>query len=291
MSIYFLALAIQQDTIAASISLEGKVLDAQTLKPVAGAIIYIDSAKATTSSDGTYEIKIGRTGFVTVRVEADRYRTHTESFEIPAEGTYRKNFYLVRKETKLIVVVLDDYSENPLKALVKIGGKSYSTDESGMVEVKLPEGVYDIVIIPRDKSHQKKEIRADVSGRLKVLKITLIPTRINLGDLRFETGKYEIKEHMLPKLERACDILKRYPQARVVVEGHTDTRGSAAYNLRLSKKRAEAVKDWLIQHQCIRPENIEARGYGESKPIVFPEKKPEDYAKNRRVVLRILMPG
>ncbi len=291
MLICLLALSSQQDTTASPISITGKVLDAQTMKPISGAVVYIDSLKAVTSSDGTYRISGVKAGFVNARAEASGYRTHIETFEVPDQGEYIKNFYLVKKRARLIITVLDDYSEKPIRATVKVGNKSYTTDESGMVELKLPEGNYDVVVIPRSDIYDKKELNAQVVGPIKVLKINLIPAKINLGDLRFESGKADIKEYMIPKLEEACRLLKRYPEARIIVEGHTDTRGSAEYNLRLSRKRAEAVKNWLVEHQCVDPERIEARGYGESRPIVFPEKRPEDYAKNRRVVLRIVMPG
>ncbi len=281
----------QQDTTASnSITLTGKVLDAHDEKPIAGAIVQIDGKKSTTSGDGTYSIEGLKPGFLTARVEASGYRTHTETFEIPDAGTYSKNFYLVKKKTKVLISVLDDYSEKPIRATIKIDGKSYRTDESGMVEVLLPEGTYRFTVIPHENLYTKKSVEATVSGRVSVVKITLLPTKINLGDLKFESGKAEIKDYMIPRLEEACNILKRYSNARIIVEGHTDTRGSASYNLKLSKERAEAVKNWLVEHGCVNPDRIEARGYGESRPLVYPEKRPEDYAKNRRVVIRIIMP-
>jgi len=74
----------------------------------------------------------------------------------------------------------------------------------------------------------------------------------------------------------------------VEVEGHTDTRGSAEYNLRLSQARANAVKDWLVSHGCISPDRIKAIGYGETRPEVYPERTPEDYQRNRRVVIKFV---
>ncbi len=288
MLICLLMLSAQKDT-TGSILITGKVFDARTMEPIGGATVQIDSLKTITAGDGSYSIKGIKSGFIKAKVEATGYRAHEEVFEIPYEGSYTKNFYLVKKETRLIITVLDDYSGEPVKATVKIDGKSHVTDESGMIELKVPEGEYDLVILPHDDMHDKKSLKANVSGRIKVLKVSLLPTKINLGDLRFESGKAEIKDYMIPKLEEACRIMKRYPDARIIVEGHTDTRGPASYNLKLSKERAEAVKRWFIEHECVNPDRIEAKGYGESRPIVFPEKKPEDYAKNRRVVLRLIM--
>ena len=71
------------------------------------------------------------------------------------------------------------------------------------------------------------------------------------------------------------------------IEGHTDTRGSRWYNKRLSQARANAVREYLIQHG-IDPKRLVAVGYGEERPVVFPERTEEDYQKNRRVEFYIL---
>jgi len=289
MLIFFLLLS-SQDTTSGTITLTGKVLDAEDESPIAGAIVQIDGKKSTTSGDGTYTIEGLKPGFLSARVEASGYRAHEEVFQLPYAGTYEKDFYLVKKKTQVIISVLDDFSEKPIRAIIKIDGKAYKTDESGMVKVTLPEGTYKFMVIPQENLYNRKQVEATVSGRVSVVKITLLPTKINLGDLRFESGKAEIKDYMIPKLQEACEILRRYSNAKIIVEGHTDTRGPASYNLKLSKERAEAVKNWFVEHGCIDPDRIEAKGYGESRPLVYPEKSPEDYAKNRRVVLRIIMP-
>jgi outer membrane protein OmpA-like peptidoglycan-associated protein len=71
-------------------------------------------------------------------------------------------------------------------------------------------------------------------------------------------------------------VLNNYPQTTIRVEGHTDATGPENYNQRLSEKRAETVKDALIQ-KAVDPRRINAVGYGESQPI------SSDNAMNRRV--------
>ena len=70
--------------------------------------------------------------------------------------------------------------------------------------------------------------------------------------------------------------------ATVHIEGHTDSLGPDPYNQRLSQKRAESVKLYLVQHFVLPPERILAEGYGESRPIA-PNDTPEGRSQNRRV--------
>ena len=82
-------------------------------------------------------------------------------------------------------------------------------------------------------------------------------------------------------LEGSVTVLKNNPKIKVEIEGHTDSIGTAEYNLALSQKRADAVKNHLIS-EGIGAERLQAVGKGEADPIVSNELK-EGRAKNRRV--------
>ena len=87
-------------------------------------------------------------------------------------------------------------------------------------------------------------------------------------------------------MDEIVTLLKEHPNVIVEIQGHTDDVGSEAFNLKLSQKRAEAVRQYLIDHG-IEPDRLIAKGYGESKPLV-PNTSPENRAKNRRVEFVIL---
>jgi OOP family OmpA-OmpF porin len=70
--------------------------------------------------------------------------------------------------------------------------------------------------------------------------------------------------------------------ANIRIEGHTDSLGPEPYNQRLSQKRADSVKQYLVQHFALPPERMMAEGYGESRPIA-PNDTPEGRGQNRRV--------
>ena len=82
---------------------------------------------------------------------------------------------------------------------------------------------------------------------------------------------------------RAVEILNREGKGKtVVIEGHTDSTASHAYNYRLSRARAQAVKDLLIELNADNAELFQVKGYGETKPVI-PNNTAEGRARNRRV--------
>jgi OOP family OmpA-OmpF porin len=101
----------------------------------------------------------------------------------------------------------------------------------------------------------------------------------------FETNSADLRSESLPVLENAIATLKRYPELTIEVAGHTDSRGSDAYNLQLSGKRAQAVLDYLEKGGVTN--KLSSRGYGERQPVASNDTDP-GRQQNRRVVLRVL---
>ena len=76
--------------------------------------------------------------------------------------------------------------------------------------------------------------------------------------------------------------MKTYPNTNAIIEGHTDNVGKEAYNVRLSKARADSVKQYLVDKFGIDATTVEAVGYGPSRPVAD-NSTPEGKQKNRRV--------
>lgn len=105
--------------------------------------------------------------------------------------------------------------------------------------------------------------------------------------IRFDTGKATIKGRIsFEILDQVGAVLKSNPDIKVVIEGHTDSRGSAAYNLKLSDARAHSVRDALVE-RGVASGRLEAIGYGESRPISS-NKSRRGRAANRRVEFNIV---
>lgn len=103
------------------------------------------------------------------------------------------------------------------------------------------------------------------------------------GAVLFTTGKYELLPIAKTKLDEVAKALQEQGFKKIVIEGHTDSRGNAADNDTLSEKRATSVKDHLVS-QGLDASKIQAVGLGASRPVATND-TPEGRANNRRVEL------
>jgi OOP family OmpA-OmpF porin len=99
----------------------------------------------------------------------------------------------------------------------------------------------------------------------------------------FDVNRTEIKSEAHPMLNEAYDILKKNPDISIEVNGHTDNIGTEEYNMKLSKKRANAVMEYFVR-KGIDANRFTTKGFGFTKPVVSNDTK-EGRAKNRRVEL------
>jgi peptidoglycan-associated lipoprotein len=99
-------------------------------------------------------------------------------------------------------------------------------------------------------------------------------------DAYFDYDSAEIRSDARDALQKTADFLKKYPQVRVVIEGHCDERGSTEYNLALGDRRANAVKQYLV-NLGIPAANLNTVSYGKEKPFCS-ESSESCYQQNRR---------
>lgn len=119
-----------------------------------------------------------------------------------------------------------------------------------------------------------------------------VPVSLDLKGVNFDFDKSDLRPDAIAILNEAIEILKRYPDLRVEVAGHTDAIGSDAYNQGLSERRARAVYDYLTSNGIDASRLVGPNGYGESRPIApntNPDgsDNPEGRALNRRTELNV----
>lgn len=141
-------------------------------------------------------------------------------------------------------------------------------------------------------------LRADVEQLNKAIadvgaKVSPIEIRVELpGDVLFDFDKTNLKPVAEETLRKVATIIKARSKGTVQINGYTDSKGSDAYNLRLSDGRARSVKDWLSKNAAVPAASMSTKGFGEANPVAPNEKpngadNPEGRARNRRVELII----
>lgn len=101
-------------------------------------------------------------------------------------------------------------------------------------------------------------------------------------DVKFDFDKAQVKEESYGDIKNLADFMNQYPQTATVVEGHTDSVGTDAYNQKLSERRANAVRDVLVNQYSVGAERVNSVGYGESRPVAD-NASEAGRAVNRRV--------
>jgi len=135
--------------------------------------------------------------------------------------------------------------------------------------------------------------RVDASGcpqtEVQIRETELLDTgMIRLEDVKFATAKATILPESQHALDVVGEVLSKWPQLKIEVGGHADSRGSDAYNLALSKRRVASVRTYLLaKFPKLERAQITARGYGESVPLV-PNTSPDNMARNRRVEFTVM---
>ena len=106
------------------------------------------------------------------------------------------------------------------------------------------------------------------------------------SDMSFDFDSATVRPGLYSEIDRVATIMRNYPQTVIRVEGHTDSLGSEEYNMDLSRRRAQAVQDLLVQ-RGVGQHRIEIIGYGESSPVAAND-SDSGRQLNRRVEIKIV---
>lgn len=153
--------------------------------------------------------------------------------------------------------------------------------------VYIREVVRDTVYLTRT---QTQIVQAPAVTTVEQIERSILETGLfSSVQILFETGSAQLKPSSKAILDNLGAVLRKYPQLKFEIAGHTDSDGSEAFNLGLSQRRAEAVKQYLVGNFGIQEVHLQPKGYGESTPLV-PNTTRGNKAQNRRVELKVLNP-
>lgn len=201
------------------------------------------------------------------------------------------------QDEALMKVKVVDTEKNPRQGqkvsfIAQGSGKKFTktTGDDGSFEILLPKGdsyqaVYEV--FGEEQKYKVFEVpdkRGKMNFNFKI--VYQMPQKVTLEDVHFNTGEATLRESSYEALGHLEEALKRNPNMRVEIAGHTDSRGDKASNQELSEERAQAVVDYLVE-QGIERARLEAKGYGERKPVASNDTE-KGRQQNRRTEVRIL---
>jgi len=192
------------------------------------------------------------------------------------------------------------FSSYLLMSIVVVIGVMISLNftDSYAQQVDLEENTRDLVFESVDLEFRTEDIEGgvkDIGGEVTGLEMTETETEVKIelsGDILFDFDMWDIRSEAEQTLKNVAQVINQYQGTAVLVEGHTDSKGSDSYNQELSQKRADSIKDWLVEYGEVDKTRINTRGLGESKPVAANEKDdgsdaPEGRQKNRRVEITV----
>jgi outer membrane protein OmpA-like peptidoglycan-associated protein len=245
----------------------------------------------------------------------DGKRSYYSSYKI--DGFGEKDIYmldiLTQTEEKALTVMTGEFTIGDKNGTVPDNAQIIVTDnETGdIVGIYMPNkktGKY-LFILPPGKNYnvtyeaegylfKSENLLVPKNSSYSMLKkeIKLAPIKANqsivLNNVFFEFDSEKLTADSKTELEKLFKLLEINSTIRVEISGHTDSKGTKAYNMKLSKSRAESVKEYLVK-KGINANRIEAVGYGPSQPIAKNTNddgtdNPEGRQLNRRIELKIL---
>jgi len=198
-----------------------------------------------------------------------QYSLPLQEIVIVPDGEYDVWYYYVRNRI-IINFTKEMYSEIQYYFIINdsdIVVKKIYIDKTAMEYDDLDKNPNDVIEAETEKEDRSALFKKEVTIQL---------------DIEFGVGSVEINSTYFDQLKRVADLMKDSPNRIAVIEGHTDSTGPATKNLKLSQRRAESVRQNLINHFGIAQERLVAKGFGETRPIASNE-TPEGRRKNRRV--------
>lgn len=150
-------------------------------------------------------------------------------------------------------------------------------------DLSKPQAMADFVenVFQKQRPATRAQAQAQAQEAPKV--VVVEPVTIE-PSIQFAFDKSNIQSKYYNEIKKMADYMTRYPETKAAIEGHTDNIGTGAYNMKLSQKRANSIKNYLVSKFKIDPSRIKTTGYSFKKPIASNSTK-EGRQKNRRATV------
>ena len=254
------------------------VVDADGVSVLEGEWTYGDKA-----------VRVGQEMSIPAGTQTVSFQEQAHEVDVPTGGPTTITLTIPAPRGPLMVKAVDEQGQ-PIEGAQWEGSGPVDTGRLyAGTEVQVRPGTYTLVGMAEGYRPAEGTVEVTVDGPATLV-LTMLPAkaavtadRIDIKEsVYFETAKAVIKTESHGLLDEVAQLLLLHPEILVVrIEGHTDSRGNANYNRRLSQSRADAVRSYLVS-QGVEEKRLRSIGYGEDKPL---DKRNNQAAwtKNRRV--------
>lgn len=278
----------------------GRVVDADTGAPLADVAVSLGNRSVRTDAQGRFGPERVDAGPLNVAARKTSYVSGGAGVDVAADETTETIVRLepIRIGTVIVKVVDARTGESVRGARVTLGRASQETGADGSFRFE-EVGTGPVGVAVRHADYGDGAASGDLEGGTTLELLVRVDLRredvtrleaglasggtIDLYGIHFDSGKDRFKPSSLGTLNAVLEVMKRAPERRFTIAGHTDSDGSDASNQDLSERRARTVIRWLID-RGIEARRLDGVGFGESKPTA-PNETGAGKALNRRVQL------
>jgi len=279
---------------------QGQVVDADGGAPLASVEVSLGTVRVRTDADGRFGPERVDAGPLNISVHKGGYESGGLPVEVAAAGLTDAFIELepIRIGTVVGTVLDAKTGEAVNGARVTLAAEARETAADGRFRFEAVK-TGSVGVAVRHADYGNGAASGDLAGGATLELIVRVDLRredvtqleaglasggsIDLYGIHFDSGKDQFKASSLGTLNAVLAVMKRAPERRFTIVGHTDSDGSDASNQDLSERRARTVINWLIEHG-IEAGRLTARGFGESRPTA-PNETESGKALNRRVEL------
>ena len=262
-----------------TVKIKGRVIDGPTGKPITDARIFFRPMEYTDmyffspiDENGLYEMEINADDVYKVELKIDDSHEvkALEDFEIHATGgtstTYLKDFYIGKVPQQSIA------STQPIRTATQ---PVPTASQPTRTTTKRPTST-------NSKRNASSGPTRNTSSIEDLGRMNNPSDRAIVRNIYFEFGDTKVSDESVPVLKAILKRMQESKRMKIEIAGHTDSVGDAETNQWISQKRADAVRNWLIQNG-IASDRVVAKGYGENQPMATNDNEREGRELNRRI--------
>ncbi|MCK4397131.1 OmpA family protein [candidate division WOR-3 bacterium] len=276
------------------------VMDSVTSNPLLAKI-------AATGAEETKEVTADEKGGATIKLLAGDYKFDVSYPEYApivrdvsvSRGTEVHEVFRLLKAGGIIKgLVYDAKTKEPITAAISVVDAEtnkevalLNTTDTGAYNVTLKKGTYIFKVTPDPKEYIYQESTIPLaSGETVNKNFALLKKEMKFvfHNILFDFDKATLRPESYPVLDSIGKIMIENPTIITELSGHTDSRGSRSYNRRLSQRRANSARNYIIHQWRISPTRMVAKGYGEDRLIIPKARTEAEHQQNRRVEFTVI---